>query len=122
VLGVFSAGYIAVAVSVAARTMTLAIVLAVLGVLSVVCAVVVIALVIQEQTQWKYYWRKYLGEAAVYALKRRNAEAFSGVMLAKAEVEAAPILPLPAAIGFYATVFTVTQVGLTWLSQHVNWL
>jgi hypothetical protein len=122
VLGVLSAGYLAVAFSVATKTTTFAIVIAVVGAVGALCSVVYIALLIWEQSQWKYYWRRYLGEAALCALKCQDTDAFSRTMLAKTEVDAAPTLPLPAGIGFYAAVFSATQFGLAWLSQNVNWL
>jgi hypothetical protein len=43
-------------------------------------------------------------------------------MVAKAEVDNAPFVPLPAAIGFYVAVWTVVQFGLVQLSEHVAWL
>jgi hypothetical protein len=122
VCAVFSAGYIVAALYVEERSAILAVGLATLGAVGIICAASGLALLIQEQSRWKYYWRKYLGEAALSALIRNDGDAFICIMSAKVEVDTAPTVPLPAAIGFYAAVFTATQYGLTLLAQNVQWL
>ena len=62
------------------------------------------------------YWREHLAEIAFAALRSGHDEVFSKAMSAKAEVDAAPSVPLPAAFGFYVATFSAVQIGLTALS------
>jgi len=75
---------------------------------------------IQFQAEWKSYWRMVLSETAMHALTTKDDSAFNKAMLAKADVDSAPAVPLPAAIGFYAATFSAAQIGVSVLARWVG--
>jgi len=93
--------------------------LAALGVLS---SVVNAALYVHWQIEWKYYWRDRLAELLLMALRDKNDPLATQLMLTKQEVDNAPMVPLPAAFGFYVAVFSLVQATLIWIAGQVAWL
>ncbi|MFD1086215.1 hypothetical protein [Micromonospora andamanensis] len=111
--------YVASTTPLAAAAVVAAILAGLAGFSAVVCVGYGINLT-RYQLRWKEWWHQQLLTVMGQAERADDHDLFNRAALLRAEVGAAPNIPIPGTTAFYTGLFAVVQVILYWFAENLS--